>query len=474
MTFIFQRFRDFLLFHTIFDFVYFLVLLYVLYWAIRRKDIQNILLLLASYLFYGWVTPWFCILLASSSVTDYFIGLGMKNYPNRKRQFLIFSLIVNLGFLGFFKYFNFFIENFQAALASLNIHADPLVLHIVLPVGISFYTFQSLSYTIDVYRGNLEARKNIIDFMLFVSFFPQLVAGPIERATHLLPQVEKAREFKWSAFGLAIPFLIRGYLKKLVIADNVSIYADKVFMLDHPSILLLIAGALAFTVQIYTDFSAYTDIARGSAVLFGFKLMQNFNFPYLAISPSDFWRRWHISFSSWIRDYLYIPLGGSKNKTVLGHGLVLVIAMGLSGLWHGASWHFVFWGLYYAVLLFTYRLLGMGGKWQPKGVAKTIVAWLIMFGFTVFGWILFRASDMHWLSNIFKNSSSGFSGESLMVSLEIIAFVFYYSIPLFIFMFLDKAVPDKKWIHATVYGLAIVVICIFFRDKGLDFIYFQF
>ena len=459
---------------TSFDFVFFILILFVLYWAIGRKEIQNVLLLLASYLFYGWVTPWFCILLASSSIADYFIGLGMKRYPDRKKEFLIFSLIVNLGFLSFFKYFNFFSENVHAALTTLGLHPEPWVLSIVLPVGISFYTFQSLSYTIDVYRGNLEARKNIIDFMLFVSFFPQLVAGPIERATHLIPQIEAKRTFSWNIIGQAIPFLVRGYLKKLVIADNVSIYADKVFMLDHPSILLLIAGALAFTVQIFADFSAYTDIARGSAILFGFKLMQNFNLPYIAISPSDFWRRWHISFSSWIRDYLYIPLGGSKGKTLMGFGIVLIVSMGLSGLWHGASWHFVVWGLYYALLLFIYHFLGFGGKWKPEGFLKNIIAWIIMFSFTVFGWILFRTSDLHWLANVFKNASSGFSGDSLVVSIEIIVFVIYYSIPLFVFMFLDKVVPDKKWIHSTVYALSIIAICIFFRDKGLDFIYFQF
>ena len=459
---------------TSFYYACFLIILFALYWVIVPKRFQNILLLLASYLFYGWVTPWFCILLASSSVVDYFIGLGIQRYPLRKKQVLIFSLINNLGFLGIFKYFNFFAENFHAALTSLGFHPNAWVFNIVLPVGISFYTFQSLSYTIDVYRGKLEVRKNIIDFMLFVSFFPQLVAGPIERATHLLPQIESKRIFNWNMFGYAIPFFVRGYLKKLVIADSVSIYADKVFMLDHPSILLLIAGALAFTVQIYADFSAYTDIARGSAKLFGFNLMKNFNLPYLAISPSDFWRRWHISFSSWIRDYLYIPLGGSKGKTVFGYALVLLIAMGLSGFWHGASWHFVIWGLYYALLLFLYHQLGMGGKWRPQGIIKTFFAWFIMFCFTVFGWILFRTDNMHWLVNTFKNGIVGFSGDSLIVSLEIIVFVIYYSIPLFLFMLLDTVIPENKWLHATVYGLAIVAICIFFREKGQDFIYFQF
>lgn len=459
---------------TSYQYAVFLVTLFVLYWSIGNRKTQNILLLFASYLFYGWFTPWFCILLLSSSIMDYCIGLWMQCYLLRKKQLLILSLTTNLGILGIFKYFNFFAENVSVALTAIGFHPGHLTLNIILPVGISFYTFQSLSYTIDVYRGKLDARKNIIDFMLFVSFFPQLVAGPIERATHLLPQVESNRKFSWSMFGCVIPFFVRGYLKKLVIADNVSIYADKIFMLDHPSILILVAGALAFTVQIYADFSAYTDIARGSAKLFGFDLMKNFDFPYLAISPSDFWRRWHISFSSWIRDYLYIPLGGSKNKTAFGFALVLILSMGFSGFWHGASWHFVIWGLYYALLIFIYRQLGIGGKWQPNGIIKNVFAWFIMFCFTIFGWILFRTSGMHWLANVLRNPSSGFSGSDFIVSLQIIAFVIFYSIPLFVFMVVDKFVPNNKWIQATIYGFFVIVICILISDKGQDFIYFQF
>ncbi len=459
---------------TTYQYAIFLVTLFVLYWSIGNRKVQNVLLLLASYLFYGWFTPWFCILLLSSSIMDYCIGLWMQRYQAHKKQLLILSLTTNLGILGVFKYFNFFAENVSIALTSIGFHPGNLTLNIILPVGISFYTFQSLSYTIDVYRGKLEARKNIIDFMLFVSFFPQLVAGPIERATHLLPQIESNRIFSWSIFGYVIPFFVRGYLKKLVIADNVSIYADKVFMLDHPSMLLIVAGGLAFTVQIYADFSAYTDIARGSAKLFGFDLMKNFDFPYLAISPSDFWRRWHISFSSWIRDYLYIPLGGSKNKTVFGFALVLIVSMGLSGFWHGASWHFVMWGLYYALLIFIYRQLGMGGKWQPKGIFKTSIARLVMFCFTVFGWILFRTPDIDWLANVLLNATTGLGGNEFIVSLQIIVFVIFYSIPLLVFAFLDLVLPSNKWIQATVYALCVVTICILLRDKGQDFIYFQF
>jgi alginate O-acetyltransferase complex protein AlgI len=459
---------------TSFDYVCFLIILLVVYWALPGHRTQNIFLLIASYLFYGWVTPWFCMLLASSSIIDFLIGLGMHRYPERKRQLLIFSLVSNLSFLGFFKYFNFFIENASDALMSFGFSPNLTLLNIVLPVGISFYTFQSLSYTIDIYRGHLAARRSLIDFMLFVSFFPQLVAGPIERATHLIPQIESERKFSWTLFSFGIPLLVRGFAKKLIIADNVSVYADKVFMLDKPSLFLLLAGALAFSVQIFSDFSGYTDIARGSARLIGFELMKNFNFPYLAISPSDFWRRWHISFSSWIRDYLYFSMGGSKGRNVFQYGMVLVITMGLSGFWHGASWHFVIWGIYYAALIFVYRQLGLGTKWRPSSNVTLFLAWLIMSFLTVFGWILFRTPDLHWLANAFQNTVTGLEGSELMVSVTIMTLVALFSIPMIIFMLMDKTLPERKWFHATVYGVLIVVILISIKQKGQDFIYFQF
>jgi len=276
----------------------FLLSVFAIYWILARKSYQNVLLLVGSYIFYGYIHPWFCILIATSTIVDYFCGLAMARFTSKKLFFLITSLVCNLGLLGFFKYFNFFTENFINAANNLGFHLHPSSLKIFLPVGISFYTFQTLSYTIDIYRGKLRPRGNFIDFALFVSFFPQLVSGPIERAGRLLPQIEKARKFDWGFISSAFPLLIKGYLKKLVIADNVAVYVDKIFMLEHPTMLLLIAGAVAFAVQIYADFSAYTDIARASARFLGFELIENFDSPYLAVSPSDFWRRWHISFST--------------------------------------------------------------------------------------------------------------------------------------------------------------------------------
>lgn len=444
----------------------------VLYWVIRNKFYQNVLIFVTSYIFYGWVHPWFLTLIAASTVLDYYSARFMKKYPDKKKWFLYMSLAGNLGMLCFFKYFNFFAENIQSVFALMGFQLSPFTLKIFLPVGLSFYTFQTLSYTINVYRGTLEPRKNFIDIAAFVSFFPVLVAGPIERASNLLPQFEKERKFALSFINIAIPLLLRGYLKKLVIADNVSIFVDKVYMLQNPSTFLLIAATLAFAVQIYTDFSAYTDIARGSAILFGFRLMENFKSPYSAISPSDFWRRWHISFSTWIRDYLYIPLGGSKVKTTLGFFLVCVATMGISGLWHGASWHFVIWGIYHGLLVFAYHKLGMGGKWQPKGVIKRFIAWFIMFTFTIFGWMLFRTPNMEWLFEALKPQP--YQIEMSVAAFQIIALTAFFSFPLFLIKLMDKYAPKNQYVHAIVYGFIFTLILIFFQDAGQDFIYFQF
>ena len=459
---------------TSFVYVYFLALVAVAYWLLRRRLWQNLLLLIASYVFYGYVHPWFCYLIAASTVLDYLCGLGMGRYPTWRKWLLIASLLGNLGMLGVFKYFNFFADNVVAAMHAMGFQMAPIVARLFLPVGISFYTFQTLSYTIDIFRGEMEPRRNFIDFALFVSFFPQLVAGPIERATHFIPQIENDRKWNMDVFASAWPLIIRGYLKKLVIADNVSVYADKVYMLDHPTALLLAAGTLAFAVQILADFSAYTDIARGTARLLGFELMENFDSPYLAISPSDFWRRWHISFSTWIRDYIYIPLGGSRVKTAWGGAIVVLTSMGLSGLWHGAAWHFVAWGIYHAILLIAYRQLGYSGRWKPSTRLGLLVSWALMSFFTLVGWAIFRTSSLTWLASAAGNMSLGLSGDSLVVAATIAALVALYSLPLIAGLILSRREPKPGPVAAIVYGLAICIIVLFAREHGQDFIYFQF
>lgn len=457
---------------TSYEYFAFFALVFALYWGLQRTLWQNILLLVASYVFYGWIHPWFCILLAASTLGDFLFGLAMTNDPTRKRRWLVFSLIVNLGMLSVFKYFNFFVDNVQAVATSLGLHMHPVTLRIFLPVGISFYTFQSLSYTIDVYRGKIVARRNLLEFATFVALFPQLVAGPIVRARDLLPQVEAPRKWDTSRAARAVPLIVIGYLKKLVIADNVAPAVDKVFMLADPSLAMLAIGALGFAVQIYTDFSAYTDIARGSAQLLGFELAENFDSPYTAISPSDFWRRWHISFSSWIRDYLYIPLGGSR-VTSRGRVLfILLVSMGISGLWHGAAWNYLVWGIYHALLLFAWRQLGLGGHWQPATRLTHATAWAAMFCFTLFGWLIFRAPSMSWLTHAVVGSTSHASDHVAM--LYTLATIGMYSAPLLCLWAASRPIQRSSPVRALAIGLCLVLIVLFAREGGADFIYFQF
>ena len=354
-----------MIFHSL-DFVVFFFVTVTLYWRLSHRW-QNRLLLAASYVFYGWVTPWFLILLVTSTSIDYWAALRMEADPAHKKRYLAFSIASNMGMLAYFKYANFFIDNVGAILTTLGLPTSAHVLNVVLPVGISFFTFQALSYTIDVYRGQLRARRSLVDVATFVAFFPQLVAGPIERAAHLLPQVEGERRFSPDRARSGLLLMAWGFFKKLVIADNVGLVADKVFALEAPAFEMLWAGVFAFAIQIYADFSAYSDIARGTARWFGFELMVNFDHPYLARGPQDFWRRWHISLSTWFRDYVYIPLGGSRHGFARELAAILATFV-LSGFWHGASWNYVLWGFYHGLLLVASRirrrLLGERPAWM--------------------------------------------------------------------------------------------------------------
>jgi D-alanyl-lipoteichoic acid acyltransferase DltB (MBOAT superfamily) len=303
-----------LIFHSV-DFLVFFVAVTAIYWLLPHRG-QNLLLLVTSYFFYGYVHPWFLLLIATSTVIDYCAARGMEAWPRHRRQFMALSVISNFGMLGLFKYFNFFAENVAAVLHAAGLSVSGPVLRIVLPVGISFYTFQAMSYTIDVYCGELRARRSLLDLAVFISFFPHLVAGPIQRATYLLPQVESNRRFSVEQARSGFMLICWGFLKKLVIADNVGVLANKVFALADPTFYLLWAGVFAFAIQIYADFSAYTDIARGTSRWLGFELTENFRHPYLARSPADFWSRWNISLATWFRDYVYIPLGGSARRAL--------------------------------------------------------------------------------------------------------------------------------------------------------------
>lgn len=393
-----------MLFNSI-DFAIFLPIVFVLYWFVTNKNLklQNFLIVVASYVFYGWWDWRFLSLIVFSTIIDYTVGLKLKDEENelKRKVFLWTSILVNLGFLGFFKYYNFFLDNFITAFSFFGTEIKANSLNIILPVGISFYTFQTLSYTIDVYKKRLEPSTDFIAFSAFVSFFPQLVAGPIERATHLLPQFYIKREFNYPKAVDGLRQILWGLFKKIVIADNCAEFANLIFNNSSDySGSTLVLGALFFTFQIYGDFSGYSDIAIGTARLFGFDLKQNFAFPYFSRDVAEFWRRWHISLSTWFRDYLYIPLGGSRGGTKMKIRNTFIIFI-VSGFWHGANWTFIAWGalnaIYFLPLLLTNRNrknldLVAEGKFFPN--IKDFSSMILTFSLTVFAWIFFRAENI--------------------------------------------------------------------------------
>ena len=462
------------------EFLVFFVLVFTAYWMLRNRKLQNGLLVVVSAIFYGWVHPWFLLLLYSSAICDYLCGLGMKAQPEKKKAYLVASLAVNLGMLGTFKYFDFFIENVIAAFSAAGVETSLHTLGIFLPVGISFYTFQTMSYTIEVYRGKLEPRRNFIDYAVFVSFFPQLVAGPVERATNLLPQMETARTWNTDRFLSGLTLALWGGCKKVLVADTISPYVDKIFMLDEPSGAMIWAATIGFSIQILADFSGYTDIARGTARMLGFELMENFKHPYLAVNPSDFWKRWHVSFSTWIRDYLYIPLGGSRGgfwgtvKATFG-------AMLLSGLWHGASWSFVLWGAYHAALITGYRLVT---KRIPRSVRKSTlgkpVAIGIMYFFTVLGWMIFRETDIDRLLGYFVLNPLEATPDQWLATAVMLAMCLFTATPLVVVLVLQRIVAPRipaGWMlpaRTTSWALCVVLMFLFVRMNLNDFIYFAF
>jgi alginate O-acetyltransferase complex protein AlgI len=373
----------------------FLALVLMLYYLLPQRA-QNVMLLLASYFFYAcWDWRFLGLLLASTSV-DWTLANLIKREPTRQgaRRWVAASVTVNLCFLGFFKYFNFFVESADTLLQTVGLPTFGRHLQVVLPIGISFYTFQSISYIVDVYRGEVEPARNPIDFALFVAFFPHMVAGPIMHSRDLLPQMQRPRQTTGLQVREGLWLILWGFFKKLVVSDNLASVVSAVYSSQTASAGEILLGTYAFAYQIYCDFSGYTDIARGTAKLMGFELMLNFNGPYLAVNPSDFWRRWHISLSTWLRDYLYIPLGGNRHGELLTHRN-LMLTMLLGGLWHGAAWNFVLWGIFHGILLIGHRAMVQEWKlWPFEGPMSRLVARVLMFNLVCYGWLLFRATSL--------------------------------------------------------------------------------
>jgi D-alanyl-lipoteichoic acid acyltransferase DltB (MBOAT superfamily) len=392
-----------MLFNSI-SFAIFFPAVFLLYWFVTKKlAAQNILLLVSSYFFYACWDWRFLFLLVFSTSLDYFTGIKMEEAKSQqlKRFWFWLSITINIGFLGFFKYFNFFATSFAEAVSHIGFKVNPWTLKVILPVGISFYTFHGLSYVIDIYKNKIKAERNFIDYSVFVSFFPLLVAGPIERATHLLPQIKKARTFDYAMAVNGLRQILWGLFKKIVIADQCAVYANEIFNSSAGcSGSTLVAGALFFTFQIYGDFSGYSDIAIGTARLLGIDLLKNFSFPYFSRDIAEFWRRWHISLSTWFRDYLYIPLGGSKGGTWSKVRNTFIIFI-VSGFWHGANFTFIAWGLLNALFIMpsiifnTHRNnldIVARGRYLPG--FKDFISISVTFGLTVFAWIFFRAANI--------------------------------------------------------------------------------
>ena len=387
---------------TSLTFLLFFPLVFFLYWRKPEQRWQNGILVLASYFFYGWWDYRFCALMMLSSLVDYFIGIAVhETEDNRKRRsYLFFSLFANLGLLGYFKYYNFFSDSLGTFLSQFGWTVHPVIAEVILPVGISFYTFQTLSYTIDIYRGKLEPTRNLIDYLAFVSFFPQLVAGPIERATNLIPQFAVKREFSGTEAADGCRQILWGFFKKLVIADRLAVSVDAAYNSPNDaSELSLLIATVFFAFQIYCDFSAYSDIAIGTAKMFRIDLMRNFAYPYFSQSVTEFWRRWHISLSTWFRDYVFIPLGGSRCSTSrVCFNLMLTFV--LSGLWHGADWKFIVWGAINGAALVAEKLCMVQRPVSdvPGGESRlpsSSVMLRMVYTFTIIcvGWVFFRAAS---------------------------------------------------------------------------------
>ena len=474
-----------MLFNSV-NFALFLPIVFGLYWFVAARNLrfQNNLLLAASYFFYACWDYRFLFLLIFSTLLDYFTGLKMADAdnPNKKKFWFWLSISVNLGFLGVFKYYNFFATSFAAAFGIENVWT----LKVILPVGISFYTFHGLSYVIDIYKNRIKPERNFTDYALFVSFFPLLVAGPIERATHLLPQILTKRQFDYSKAVDGLRQILWGLFKKIVIADTCADYANQIF--NHSadySGSTLVVGAVFFAFQIYGDFSGYSDIAIGTARLFGIELLRNFAFPYFSRDIAEFWRRWHISLSSWFRDYLYIPLGGNKGGTWAKVRNTFIIFL-VSGFWHGANWTFIIWGglnaLYFMPLLLLDKNrtnLGTVAEGRALPTVKELFSMLTTFSLTVFAWIFFRADSvthaLNYIGSIFSKSFFAYPSVFPLVPLGLVA-VFIVIEWLgreqpYALARVSFALPKPvRW--ATYYALVLAIF--YFAGSEQQFIYFQF
>ena len=470
-----------MLFNSYVFWVFFAVVISI-YWRLNHR-LQNVLLLVASYVFYGYWDWRFLSLIVVSTLVDFAVARRLDGctHQTSRRSWLALSVFTNLGLLGFFKYFGFFVEEFAFLISELGINASIPTLRIILPVGISFYTFQTLSYTIDVYRGVTKPTRSLLDFAVYVSFFPQLVAGPIERSKDLLPQILRPRKLDKNAFSEGVYHVLFGMFKKVVVADNMAPIVENVFStpvseLASTEILL---GVYAFAIQIYCDFSGYSSIAQGIAKWLGIDLSWNFKMPYFSVTPSEFWRRWHITLSSWLRDYLYISLGGNRHGTAKQFRN-LILTMGLGGLWHGANWTFIIWGLIHGGILVAYHAAeNLGADVQNARGIRRLVASLIFFHLVCVTWVFFRADSLSHASELLLGLFSGADLTDLTVyALGMVAFL---SLPFLLLEYVIERSGNLLYVlslprpvRALIYCYFVFMLIIFPPITPQVFVYFQF
>jgi D-alanyl-lipoteichoic acid acyltransferase DltB (MBOAT superfamily) len=466
-------------------FLWFFVVVYALYRVLPHRA-QNWLLLVASYYFYAAWDWRFLGLLLASTMVDYSCArlIERTSEVRRRRWLLVLSLAFNLTLLGFFKYFNFFADNLHTVFGALGWRLDFVTLRVLLPVGISFYTFVTMSYVIDVYRREIPATRNLVDFAVFVAYFPHLVAGPILRASRLLPQIHNPRTITSDQMRDGAWLVAWGFLQKVFVADNLAGVADAVFQPGtHHSGINVLVGVYAFAFQIYGDFAGYSNIARGISKLMGIELLENFRFPYFVRTPQEFWRNWHISLSTWLRDYLYIPLGGNRG-TWWQTDRNLLITMVLGGLWHGAAWTFMLWGVYHGVLLIAYRSAARTAvvrEWLlgPSPLAR-VAGWAVMFHFTCYGWLIFRARSVSELRNLTGSLLFDFAPSSVDIQ-GLLGPLLLYTTPLLVVhaceAYFDDVLVVRRLpigVRYSVYAATFYLTMLFGNFGGSDFIYFQF
>lgn len=470
-----------------FQFLWFFLVFYGLYRALGHKG-QNRLLLVASYVFYGAWDPRFLLLLGSSTLMDYYCALriGRADDEAERKRFLYLSICGNLIILGYFKYFNFFVESAADLAALLQVPFHAPLMRVVLPVGISFYTFQEMNYTIDVYRREIKPCASLPDFALFVSFFPHLVAGPILRATSLLPQILAPRKVDRDKINEGGFLIFWGLFEKVVVADNLAKIADSVFSAPAPyNGVAVLLGVYAFAFQIYCDFAGYSHMARGLGLLMGFDIMNNFNLPYFSVNPRDFWQRWHISLSTWLKDYLYVPLGGNRAGPLMTYRN-LALTMLIGGLWHGAAWTFVAWGAYHGSLLIAHRLLEPAlARLSPSSGRGTQIWFaaraLIFFHLVCVGWLFFRAQSMHQVYGMLRALVFDLR---LVQGTDVLRYAFRFASVTWLLLALQAFEFRRKdplavlklpgWTRAGVYAAMLFQFVLYGAAAGKEFIYFRF